>query len=506
LRLRGRGGLRRAAVVALCLVLPAVAAPQDPSPAASLRGEIYDREGPVEGARVGVAAAGSPSVLSRADGSYLLARLPPGRWPIEVTAEGYLPSTGWVTVGRETRLDVELRRLDEGTPRFSENDPAVTVRRWLERAESLLEQGEPGAARAELEKTLPYLEGANRAEVLWSIARSHHLEGEEEKALERLWDALRADPESEIGRRLYLDVASGLGRREEAERRVRGLADLPSPSLPAAASPTERSVELPPPQQPEAHRPGGQVVHFPGAAAEEHFLEVRQRYGLVGGLEAGELYDPGEESYSLWVPPSYRRGEKHGLLVWISPTAFGGLRTEEVKTLLAERRLIWIGANGAGNPRPIWERLSLALDAAEALPHLFDIDTRRIWVGGYSGGGRSASALLLLFPEIFTGGLCWMGVDTFEDVPVPYKPGHSWAASFERPSRARWAQARKRPVVLVTGDLDFNRSETRAVAGALRDRGLERLLYLQVPEADHYFGLREPWIGTALAWLDGGAP
>lgn len=88
-----------------------------------------------------------------------------------------------------------------------------------------------------------------------------------------------------------------------------------------------------------------------------------------------------------------------GLLVWVSPWDFGGpsgVTGPALAGILADHRLIWVGAHRAGNERARVYRWGLALDAADQMARLYEIDPSRVYAVGRSGGGRAASALASL--------------------------------------------------------------------------------------------------------------
>jgi len=215
-------------------------------------------------------------------------------------------------------------------------------------------------------------------------------------------------------------------------------------------------------------------------------------------------YELAKESFSLRVPEGYRPERPAGLMVWISPTPFGGTRRPEVQKVLDEKNMIWVGANNSGNTRPKWTRISLALDALTNVPKLYAIDPRRIYVGGYSGGGRTAATLGFLYPDAVRGVFCMMGVDTYRSIAVPDRPGTHWPPAFKEPSRAALKQAKSDLYwALLTGELDFNRAQTKAVYKDLKSLGFEHLSYLEMPASSHYSGLSGEGLAKAVDALDG---
>jgi hypothetical protein len=219
---------------------------------------------------------------------------------------------------------------------------------------------------------------------------------------------------------------------------------------------------------------------------------------------AGDLpVDLTRERFGVVVPDGLPAGQEHGLLVWISPTPFGGLRDDALTAELAARGLIWIGAHDAGNPRLPLERHALALAAVAGARERWRIDPGRIYVAGYSGGGRIASQLAMLWSEVFRGGLFVMGCNWYERLAVSGRPGAHWDPPFASPPASDLRHLRREGrFVLLTGERDFNRDQTRATRDAAARAGFERLLYLEVPDLDHYGRVPLEFWRRALEFLE----
>ncbi|HVS64659.1 MAG TPA: carboxypeptidase regulatory-like domain-containing protein [Thermoanaerobaculia bacterium] len=479
-------------------------------------GRVVDRSGaPVHGVTVRLTArsggAPQPPVTTDAKGRWSTPPLPSGRYDIVLEKEGFLPSDGFVDVSARPSdpIVVELRSLDEVTPAFAEGDPRGSIEDWIEKGNTLLEQGQAAGARDEYRKALRYLEGERRAEVLRAVARTHYLDGDVPATLDSLVDALRAWPASEETRVLYRTLMEQLGRVEQADGVLADLGEAPAEDDGRAADAEATTRRRPPPPEPiaaAAHRSGEQTVRFTERSPFGTRDRILGRYGIAESevleIDSDALaYDLADESFDLLVPDSYRAEPGWGLVVWISPGPRGGVGASEVRALLARERLLWVGANDAGNPRPKWDRIGLALDAAHNVERFYQIDPERIVVAGYSGGGRTSMAAAVFFPEVFRGVVCWFGVDYFEPVRVAYKPGHSWPAAFPAPPRKTLSQIESRlRIALVTGSRDFNRSETAGVFREMESDGFSRVTYLEIPGADHYHGLDAEWLARALAF------
>jgi hypothetical protein len=283
----------------------------------------------------------------------------------------------------------------------------------------------------------------------------------------------------------------------------------PVPGIESAPPPADVAAALAAPADPpRPGRRGAYKVAFAERAPWSALDEVLRRADLareaVLDVDPRALaYDLAGESFEVRVPEGEPPERGWGVLAWVSPTAFAGVRRPELQALLDRHRLVWAGADEAGNERPRWDRWGLALDAVWNLRRLYPVDPERVYVAGYSGGGRVASALTMLYPDVFRGGLMVMGTDWYRDLPVPDRPGTHWPAPFSRPPRDLLRLARERTRwVLLTGERDFNRLQTRAVDAELREDGFRSVTFLEVPGMSHLDPIPGDWLRRALAALD----
>ena len=404
-------------------------------------------------------------------------------------------------VGPPSEMRVVLRSLDEVAPTFAEN--RASVMGWLERGDSLLEQGQRAAARAEYEKALAVLPAAAQPAVLRAVARSHLEERDNDAAVAALERALRAVPSDEPSRRAYVELMAALDRSTDAEAWLAELAQAtPPPTPPPPQGPRVRLDDGIVPDPPRAGRAGHYRVTFEQPTLLAELDVFLGRYGLdrqavlESDPQAGSL-DLSRESFEVVVPEAGAQvssEEPWGLLVWVSPTA-SGVPRRSFTQVLADRRVIWVGANDSGNPRPVWDRMALALTAVHNLKKLYAIDPERVWVSGWSGGGRVASALAVLYPEAFHGGLFVHGCNFYREVPDPSRPGMVWPAGFNPPPWETRKLVRKRNrYVFLTAEHDFNRLQTREVERLYRDDGFRHTRFLEIPGGDHYSGLPANWL------------
>ena len=198
----------------------------------------------------------------------------------------------------------------------------------------------------------------------------------------------------------------------------------------------------------------------------------------------GSAIDPGEViEWELYVPGNYDPNSPAGLLVFISPTRSGKM-PRRYQAVLDEKNLIWIGANHSGNRVRVARRISLALLATALADRNYGIDPSRVYVSGFSGGGRTASALAPEYAQIFKGAIYICGVNFWNG---------------RKPKKLD--QVRKNRYVFLTGKEDFNRAETRRVHRAYRRADVENVLLLEVAGMDHRMPPVEA-VETAITFLD----
>jgi len=221
-------------------------------------------------------------------------------------------------------------------------------------------------------------------------------------------------------------------------------------------------------------------IHFSRPAPYATPREINRRLHISAGGKASAL---AAERFQVIVPGTFSTNLTWGLLVWISPGD-----TPEIpsgwEVELAKQQLLFVGAYNCGNQRPIWERVSLALEAAFNMCRLYKIDTNRIIVGGFSGGGRIAGMVGIGYPDIFTGTVCVCGVGFYTDIPTT--TGDHWARTFIPNENLLTRAKSDRRFVLLTGDQDINRENTHEVwRQGFEREGFRHVRYVEVPGLKH---------------------
>lgn len=244
--------------------------------------------------------------------------------------------------------------------------------------------------------------------------------------------------------------------------------------------------------------PGHHTLQFAESALQSGAEEVKAR---LSAAETAPPYDIAKEHFDLFIPPGYRAAEPFGLFIWIDagPTPKMPAAWEAV---LAKHKLLVVAAQNSGNPRNIFDRIRMAVDADVAMRKQYKIDGARVFVSGFSGGARVASMLGVAFADLFTGTVPFMGVNFYTDLTGP--DGQRFGTDYIPDDEVLAIAKGRCRYVLVTGEKDFNRSNTRAAyEGGFLKEGFKSVKYLEVPGAAH--GLPDAkYLDQALLFLETG--
>jgi dienelactone hydrolase len=231
----------------------------------------------------------------------------------------------------------------------------------------------------------------------------------------------------------------------------------------------------------------------PQSGADQLMLRMRSK-------ETPLEYDIAQEHYDVLVPKTYTKEKPHGLFIWISPGDKGVL-PEDWDSVLAKHKLIAISARNSGNQRDIFDRMRLAIDANHNLRALFNVDGRRVYVSGFSGGGRVASNLGVTYAEMFSGAACFMGVNFYE--PIIAENNEVYQARYIPVDEILDIAKQSCRYSLITGEKDFNLANTKAVHDAMGKAGFKAAQLLTVPALGHQMPKAE-WLEKAVMFLDQG--
>ena len=226
----------------------------------------------------------------------------------------------------------------------------------------------------------------------------------------------------------------------------------------------------------------------PGQAQEsrqkfEITATLEQLYGTEQAEKFRDILKPDSEITWQVYRPSHTGDEPPGLLVYVSPTRSGSMDGRWTK-VLDEYNLVYIAADRSGNRIPVTRRMVLATSSIFAAKQQFEINEKRIYVSGFSGGGRVASFLSRQYPAVFSGAIFICGVDFWNEDVI---------RDMDRVLNNRY--------VFVTGSRDFNLNETRIVYNKYLKAGAKNSL-LEIESGMSHELPGANTLATALDFLD----
>ncbi|MEX2217610.1 MAG: PHB depolymerase family esterase [Phycisphaerales bacterium] len=221
---------------------------------------------------------------------------------------------------------------------------------------------------------------------------------------------------------------------------------------------------------------------------------------FLGGRKTsidGSPRELSQEKFFGRLPSGYDPRSPAGLLVWVNAGP-DGRPPKAFQPALDELGLVCIGAADSGNNRLVSTRYQLALDAVATASARYHIDPRRVYITGFSGGGRVSSMLQGCFPEVFTGAVPIGGL-SFYDM-VPRGTGQFYPAGYARPPADLFKLLKTRRMAGVTGQRDFNQLEMQQATELYRRDHLQVRLFEraelrhELPKPDHFI--------EAISWVD----
>ena len=159
-----------------------------------------------------------------------------------------------------------------------------------------------------------------------------------------------------------------------------------------------------------------------GGAFETGESQLTYTFTEVAGAGAARavesIISPDETiTWEIYVPDGYQPNKPAGLLVYVSPSASGQI-PGRWKSVMDEYNIIWIAANRSGNKTPAGRRAAFALVAPTLAAKRYKIDLDRIYVSGFSGGGKMAGMLAADYPQLFSGAIYNCGINPLDKHPA----------------------------------------------------------------------------------------
>jgi predicted esterase len=162
------------------------------------------------------------------------------------------------------------------------------------------------------------------------------------------------------------------------------------------------------------------------------YQRFQQALATQGLRLSEQAIDLAKERFELYVPSGPPPARGYAVLVFVSPSRRAA-QPRFWRTLFDRRGMIFVSAHGSGNDENILDRrVPLALLAYDNVRARYPIDAERVYVGGLSGGGRTAEIIALAYPDVFRGALLNAGADPIDGQDGIYKPPAELFRQFQR--------------------------------------------------------------------------
>ena len=187
--------------------------------------------------------------------------------------------------------------------------------------------------------------------------------------------------------------------------------------------------------------------------------------------------------WQVYVPESYKAEEPAGAMVFVSASNSGGI-PRSWKEVMDAHNLIWISANDAGNKYPVAERMMKAILAPQVLARNYVLNPERVYISGFSGGGKTATKVASAKPGLFKGAVYMAGSVSW-DGGVPEQFG----------------LIKKNRHVFLVGARDFALRSVRRVYRDYKTAGVENVELIIILNYEHRLPPAHH-VERAIAYLD----
>lgn len=171
--------------------------------------------------------------------------------------------------------------------------------------------------------------------------------------------------------------------------------------------------------------------------------------------------------WSVYVPRNYNPNKPTGVLVFIHPSDTGEMPTDWAQ-VLEQHNLIWIAARRSGNKINSRLRVTYAIVGPMIINRQYNVDPSRVYVSGFSGGGRIASLVATNYANIFKGAIFNSGVNF-------------WGK--EKPDLFKAMQNNR--YIFITGTKDFNLRDTKSVYKKYLKSGISNIKLINILGMGH---------------------
>jgi hypothetical protein len=236
---------------------------------------------------------------------------------------------------------------------------------------------------------------------------------------------------------------------------------------------------------------GGLIEEFDASLPRTGFINMVMSPAELLGDEAANslnhiLLAEQKIEWRIYVPRNYSAANPPGVLVFISSIDWGGI-PDDWQPVMDAHNLIWISPGQAGGSAPVQERMIKSILAPRVVDIDYTVNNERVYIAGFSDGGKVANLVQAADPEAFRGGIYICG-----------------ALFWDEKTSAKLDLMRSNRHVFVRGCFDPREREVKGVYDEYRKAGFEAVELITVQTRRRR--LPQPkYIDQAIRYLDGRA-
>ncbi|MEI2738164.1 MAG: hypothetical protein V9F01_05220 [Chitinophagaceae bacterium] len=144
-----------------------------------------------------------------------------------------------------------------------------------------------------------------------------------------------------------------------------------------------------------------------------HFTAAQNR--TKGVSQRVECVADSSQQYALYLPSCYSSERKFPVIIFLDPAARGAFPVEKYHLVSEEYGVVMAGSYNSKNFDAASSFESFTAIYNDLKQH-YSIDSAMIWVAGFSGGSRAASAIALTYPQVSGVIACGAGFAGMQDI------------------------------------------------------------------------------------------
>lgn len=217
----------------------------------------------------------------------------------------------------------------------------------------------------------------------------------------------------------------------------------------------------------------GRPLHFENTdGIDQTYLDTYSQVNII------------DESYNFYIPKKIKENSKIPLFVYIHASDEFKIN-REWKSFCKKNNVAMVAPQNVGNQQSNYRRIGVAILGLQKIISTYPIDKDRLYIMGYSGGGRVAAMSCFYHPEIFVGCLGICGINfhkkvEFKKIESPDDYGYF---NFSGPRFQKVKDSIK--FAIITGNKDFRYDYLKEIAESGFKKNGFKIKLFDIPAFEH---------------------